>query len=215
MNLSSRKDYIEPNYINGVFDKNGQKVIRELTPKEIEFLNQFYEETIVTNFYHDPELKRLQKKKREIIEDSTVQEIKSEVKRLEENKEANRKRIRELKEVIRITKKQNEETFSDKLANLEKDIQELREELLLYPDTEDHKLFYNENNSRNSCIFNKKRITGKLSDLNIEEYEAFLSSHGDEYDCEYVPEEEYDESLEERCRDILEEIKDHFKDQKS
>lgn len=214
MNLTSRKDYIEADYVKGVFDSQGKQVIRELTSKEKDFLNKFYEETIVTNFYHDPELKRLNNKKREIVEDVTIKALKNEIRKLEKNQEENRNRIKQLREIIRITKKQNEETFSDQLDELEDDMQELREKLLLYPDKEDHKIFYNENNARNACIFNKKRITGQLTDFKLEEYEAFLENSGD-YDNEYIPEEEYDESLNERSKVILEEIIEYFKEKKS
>ena len=215
MNLSSRKDYIEPEYIKGTFDKDGRQVIRPLNDKEMDFLNKFYEETVVTNFYHNPELRNLNKQKRQIIECETIFELKKEIKRLEQNKKVNRKRIKELKEIIKITKKQNEEVFSEELVDLEVEIQDLREELLLYPDTEDHKVFYNENNSRNNCIFNKKRITGKLLDLNVEEYDAFVTQESEFYDGEYIPEEEYDPSLEEKYKEIAEEVKQYFKDQKS
>jgi hypothetical protein len=215
MNLSSRKDYIETDYVNGVYDKTGNPVIRKLTFKEKEFLNKFYEETVVTNFFHHPELKLLNQKKRQIIEDGTVMELKSELNSLEKNKTANKQKIKDLKEIIRITKKQNEETFSEELYDIEKELQELREEKLLYSDREDHKVFYNENNSRNNCLFNKKRITGKLFDLDIEEYDAFISRNYENLDAEYLPEEEIDSSLEERAERILKEVVDYFKGQKS
>lgn len=53
LNLRSRRDYIEPEYINGVYDENGRQVIRALTAEEKEWLNKFYEETVVTSFKKD------------------------------------------------------------------------------------------------------------------------------------------------------------------
>ena len=59
-------DYIEPDYINGVKDDYGRVVIRPLTASEKKFLNDFYEEAIISNFEHHPELKRMGKRIREI-----------------------------------------------------------------------------------------------------------------------------------------------------
>lgn len=53
LNTKARRDYIEPEYINGVFDGEGRQVIRPLTADEKEWLNKFYEETIVTSFNKD------------------------------------------------------------------------------------------------------------------------------------------------------------------
>jgi hypothetical protein len=163
LNISSRKDYIETDYVRGIYDSNSNELIRPLNTKEKEWLNKFYEETVVTNFYHDPELKRLLRKKKEIVEDSTVKKLKDEVVIHKEKKD--KKRVMELKEIIRFTKKQNEEKYYNKLQEIEQEIEELRRELLLYPEKEDHKLFYSDNNSRNSCLFNKSKITGKLDNL--------------------------------------------------
>ncbi len=213
MNLSSRKDYIEPEYINGVYDKNGKEVIRALTDQEKEWLNKYYEETVVTNFYHEPELRKLNRIKKNIIEDDTVKELQQEVKELSKNKIANATRIKQLKEIIKLTKKQNEETYSDKLENIEEELQEARDEYLLYPDKEDHKRFYNDNNARNACLFNKMRITGRLDDLKISEFDNYLAERLDGLDIEYIPEEESD--LNERLDEIFLEVIEHFKKQKS
>jgi hypothetical protein len=213
MNLNSRKDYIEPEYVNGVHNRDGEQVIRPLTDKEKQWLNKYYEETVVTNFYHEPELKKLNKVKKSIIEDDTVKELQKEVKELSENKVTNGPRIKQLKEIIKLTKKQNEETYSDKLELIEEELQEAREEYLLYPDKEDHKKFYNDNNSRNACLFNKMRITGKLDDFKISEFDNYLAQKLDGLDIEYIPEEESD--LEERLDEIFLEVIEYFKKQKS
>ena len=56
-----RQDYIEPDYVNGVLDKDGNQVIRPLNKPEKDFLNAFYEEVIGANFMHDEILKELHK----------------------------------------------------------------------------------------------------------------------------------------------------------
>jgi hypothetical protein len=53
LNTKGRLDYIEADYINGVRDENGVLVIRPLTEEEKDWLNQFYQETIITNFNKD------------------------------------------------------------------------------------------------------------------------------------------------------------------
>lgn len=54
-----RQDYIEPDYVNGVRNANGEMVIRPLNDEEKKFLNSYYEEVIGANFLYDKELKDL------------------------------------------------------------------------------------------------------------------------------------------------------------
>ena len=170
LNIKSRKDYIEVDYINGVKGDSGDYAIRPLNEDELEFLNKFYEETIVTNFTHDPKIKHLTQKKKNIIEDKTVQKLKKELKTLKSEK-AEKKKIKEQQEIIKLTKQQNEETYKQELEDIEIELQELREDILLYPDREDHKQFYNDNNRRNSCLYNMAKKTYKLLSIDSEEYE--------------------------------------------
>jgi hypothetical protein len=53
LNLKSRKDYIEPDYVDGVYDETGAMVIRPLTDDEKAWLNKYYQETIITSFKKD------------------------------------------------------------------------------------------------------------------------------------------------------------------
>jgi len=46
MNLKGRQDYMDTDYINGVYDKDGNELIRPMTSKEKDFLAQFYKETL-------------------------------------------------------------------------------------------------------------------------------------------------------------------------
>lgn len=210
LNLSLRKDYIEPDYINGVVDENGDVVIRPCNEEEKAFLNQFYEESIITNFYHKKELKDLNKLKKTIIENEDVKCLYDEIDKLEDTEEPDKRRIKELKEIIRLTKKQNEETYSESLRDIEEQIQELREKMLLYPDTNDHKMFYNENNARNSCLFNRLKNGMKLAHMSMKEYDEFIESHldtdGQEELIQYLEREQYEEH-EERLKEVMEQEK--------
>lgn len=212
MNLSSRKDYIEPDYINGVRDKDGKEVIRPLTDSEKEWLNKFYEETVVTNFFHEPELKKLNRIKKSIIQDDTVKELQKEVKELSENKNLNKTRIKQLKEIIKLTKKQNEETYADQLEDIEEDLQEARDKYLFYPDKEDHKIFYGDNNARNACIFNKMRITGKLDDFEVSEFDNYLAERLAGLDVEYLPEDEANDRINKHINRLFIELLDTKKE---
>ena len=130
-NLKVRQDYIETDYINGVYDKHGNQVIRALNDDELEFMNKFYEEAIGANFQHDTALRKL-------------------------NKE-----IRRLKK---------EDPDSPELPDLQRRYNERAEEVLLYPDKEDQKKIYGENNSRNRCLYNKSKMLGALDVLDDEVY---------------------------------------------
>lgn len=130
-NLKGRQDYIEPDYIDGVYDQNGVQVIRPLNAEEKEWLNKFYEETVSTNFLHDPELRRAQT------------------------------RLKELKKLEKLTEEEEEE-----LMFLQMEYLMLADENLLYPDHEDQKKLYGENNARNRCLYNRVKSVGMLDELN-------------------------------------------------
>jgi hypothetical protein len=132
-NLKVRQDYIETDYINGVYDKHGNKVIRELNGDELDFLNKFYEEAIGANFQHDTALRKL-------------------------NKE------------IRRLKKEDPE--SEELRELQVRYNQRAEEVLLYPDKEEQKKIYGENNARNRCLYNKSKMMGTLGVLDDEVYNS-------------------------------------------
>lgn len=44
MNLKGRQDYMDVDYVDGVFDNNGNELMRGLTDKEKDWLAQFYKE---------------------------------------------------------------------------------------------------------------------------------------------------------------------------
>lgn len=53
LNLKSRAEIIETDYINGLYDKDGNQVIRALTEDEKAWLNKFYTETVNASFVKD------------------------------------------------------------------------------------------------------------------------------------------------------------------
>jgi hypothetical protein len=44
MNLKARQDYMDVDYVNGVYDDKGREVMRKMTDQEKDWLAQFYKE---------------------------------------------------------------------------------------------------------------------------------------------------------------------------
>lgn len=215
LNLRSRKDYIEPDYTNGVFNEHGEKVIRELTEKEKQYLNDFYAETIITDFLHDPRLKRLLSKKQELINDETVHMLNKQIK---EQDPRDKDRIRELKQIVKLTKKQNKDLHKEKIDEIEKQMQEVRDEVLLYPNKEQHKKFYNDNNSRNSCIYTKATSMNKMNQIDPNDHHIFsniVHSLFGNIDCEDYEEHLIDILEREMYEDEEERLEYVIKEEKS
>lgn len=61
-----RKNLIETSYISGVFNQNGERVIRALTDSEKDFLNSYYREFVHGTFNTDEESTRLFRKARKL-----------------------------------------------------------------------------------------------------------------------------------------------------
>jgi len=67
LNLKTRRYYIEPDYIDGIIGISGTQGIRPLSDKEKSFLNQFYEEYIISSFKKDgKDLHKTDEQRREI-----------------------------------------------------------------------------------------------------------------------------------------------------
>lgn len=207
LNVSSRYDYIEPEYINGVTNDKGELVIPALDDEAKKFLNQYYEEAVITNFLHHPEIRRLNDKKNKIIVDDTVKELQKELKELKKDKTKNEKRISELKQIIRITKKSNEELYEEELKDIENELQELRDEYLLFSKKEERSELFSENNSRNRCLYNISKIQHLLSHLDPTEYDAFQKISNSVHDSEKklidALEREAYEKEEERLKKVM------------
>lgn len=198
-NLRSRSDLIDFDYLD------------KLSERELEFLNKFVSETIITDFNHHPEMKKLIRQKKQIIEDATYLSIKREIESLKKRPRKNEKRIKELKKTLKLIKDQNQEIYADKLADIEEALQELREKYLLFPDKNDHKQFYNENNSRNTCMLNRAKTMNKLDNIDDTAYEE-LEENKQTF---YFAEDELIDLLErvhwEELEEYLESVKEYHK----
>lgn len=177
VNTLARKDFIEVDYINGVRDAKGNIVIRAMTEAEKQWLNDFYEETVITNFLHHPELQRLHAEKRDIIECKYVKKMKEQIKSLKGAGPDHQDTVRELKQTIKLTKEQNRERNYRRIRKIESDMQKVRDSVLLYSNKEDHKQFYKENNDRNNCIYNTCKKRNILIDLDIDAIDSLMAKH--------------------------------------
>lgn len=64
-----RKEFIESSYCNGVFNSDGEKVIRSLNAEEKEFLDNYYKEFVHGTFNTDQESTKLFKKAKKLSKD--------------------------------------------------------------------------------------------------------------------------------------------------
>ena len=179
LNLPSRRDFIETDYIDGLYDQDGNTVLRPLNEEEKKFLNDFYEETVGANFLHDEELKRLSKAKKKIIEDRQILELRESLKTITDRKERNR-----IKQIIKEVKKQNEETYEKELRSIERMMQARRRKVLLYSNKEEHKQFYKANNDRNVCLFNRLNTSQEIRYCDQDEYDYIAQKTLDAVDYE-------------------------------
>lgn len=184
LNLKSRADYIECSYIDGVYDKDGRQVIRPLTDKEKSFLNKFYEETVVTNFLHDDRLVDLNNKKKQLLSSKQYEKLKDQIKDAKERKD--KKEVLRLSKIAKLVKEQNSDIKELELATIERKSKKIRKEVLLYPDKEQHKEFYRDNNIRNSCIYNMSKIQDKLDNIDDHNKSEYNISTVEELDPETI-----------------------------
>lgn len=164
-NLRMRQDYIEPDYVNGTFNRDGEMVIRPLNTEEKKFLNAFYEEVIGSNFIHDNVLKKLHLEMMEL----------------------------KRKEILT-------EEESETLSRLQLEYYARADDVLLYPDHEDQKKLYGENNARNRCLYNRTKSIGILDELNDCTYDEF---HRNVYGDPDSAEELIINTIEPRTKTIL------------
>jgi hypothetical protein len=65
-----RQDFIESSYINGVYNSEGEQVIRPLSDDEREFLDSYYKEFVHSTFITDAESNKLFKIAKKLTKDA-------------------------------------------------------------------------------------------------------------------------------------------------
>lgn len=160
LNLSVRNDYIETDHINGVYNENDEQVIRPFTEEEKAWYNQFYEETVITNFWFNDKLKELKLKKQKIVNTNEIRELSRRIKESKTNKEKD-----DLKEIKKLCKEQIEEDNYDELEKINSTIRSVQKEVLLMKTDEQRRECFRDNNVRNRCLYNNRKKRGHLIDL--------------------------------------------------
>ena len=159
-NLKSRWEYIETEYINGVFDKQGNRLIRELTKEEKEWLDKFYRETVNANFTGNKEIYELTKRLSFVKKLASYPEKLMKLRKNNYNNK-NDAKIEEIEKFLELHKYTKFGMMPPKsldrvITNLNKKIINLKADLNFYSTKDDEKSIYEENNSRNRCIYNRR-----------------------------------------------------------
>ena len=173
VNLLSRKDFIEVDYINGLYDENGKEIMRPLTEEEKSWLNKFYSETLITDFLYDNKIRRLHKLKKDLVRDDFVKELERQLKEAKDKQNEDNQII--LEEQITNLKKLNKNVYKKEIEEINKEIEKIQKEVLLYPDKNNRKEFYDANNARNRDIYNRAKKRGRLIELDPDEYDKYYS----------------------------------------
>lgn len=148
--MKTRQDFIEADYVNGVYNKDGSEAMRPLTEKETEWLSQFYAETEHGNF----------KKTIEIEEQDAV--YKELCKHMKQNqKKMSSGQVLELREKI-------EEAYN-KLVHLRSETN------TFYPEDADRKEIWNKGNRRKEDVFNRAKVSNNLISFDIPEFDDFTT----------------------------------------
>lgn len=149
--FGTRRDFIEADYVNGVFDEHGVEKIRPMNKEEIEWLTQFYSETEHGNFKKNSEINMVQ---------DFYNGICTKIRHAKKNGYSNEE-VLKLKEIA---------------DNSYKELVQLRAETnTFYPEDEDRQEIYNKNYERVNDIFNVAKASGKLISYDLPEFDKFSS----------------------------------------
>lgn len=145
LNLRSRFDFIDANYINGrrSVTKSGEMVLRPLTEEETEFLDKFYEEYIIATLDQEDE------------NNVTSVDMKERAKKEEELKKEREELKVKLDKLDPIKDMEERNVLARRYADLKDEIRRYK------PYKNDS---YNRNNDRNNCIYN---MTKSMNDLEL------------------------------------------------
>lgn len=148
--VKTRQEFIETDYVDGVYDSKGNQVMRPLTPEEREWLSQFYAETEHGNFKKTQEIEEQEK-----IHKALCKEMRHNKKRMTS------KQVLELKEEI--------DSVYKKLVHLR------AETNTFYTEDEDRREIYTRDNKRREDVFNRAKATNHLISYDIPEFDQFTS----------------------------------------
>jgi len=159
-NTKSRTDYIEADYVDGVYGDKGEELIRPLTEEEKTWLNNFYGEYVAVSdrqLNPTPEIMEYMKEK---------SECKKEIAKI--------RRTQKIKTNPRIVFLQN------RIDSIEGALDFLREEAGVFHATcDEQRELYSVNNSRNFCVYNNRKARGMLLEMTTETADNFTAKFWD------------------------------------
>jgi hypothetical protein len=149
--VKTRQEFIETDYVEGVFNQRGEQVIRALNEEEVEWLKKFYTETEHGNFEKNEKIEKVQEAYKQYC-----------------------RKIRSAKKLKLTT----EEVLKLKVEadKKYKELVKLREETnTFYPEDVDRKEIWNRGNERREDIFNRAKVSNNLISLDLPEFDQFTT----------------------------------------
>lgn len=148
--MKTRRDFIEAEYVDGVYDAKGNQLIRPLTDQEREWLSQFYAETEHGNFV----------KTREI----------------EAQEQLYKQLQRDYKKNYKSLSFEQASALREELDATYKKLVHLRAETnTFYPEDEDRHEIFTKGNRRKEDVFNLAKNANRLINLDLPEMDQFTS----------------------------------------
>lgn len=159
--VKTRQDFIEADYVEGVFDRKGNMVIRPMTQEEIDWLSRFYQETEHSTFQTNEKIKKQEDLYKQLCRDF----------------KANKKYM----------SFEESQSFREKIDGAYQKLVQLRSETnTFYPEDEDRREIYTKSNRRREDIFNRAKVTNNLISLDIPEFDQFTSRAEKDINSEHL-----------------------------
>lgn len=148
--MKTRREFIEADYVNGVYDSAGNLVIRPMTPEETQWLSQFYAETEHGNFQKTQEIE---------AQEELIKSLRKKLKK--ERKGMTSEMVLELKQQI---------------EEAQKLLVHLRAETnTFYPEEEDRYEIYRRGYERKLDVYNVAKSTNRMKNLDMREFDQLSS----------------------------------------
>lgn len=148
--MKTRQEFIEADYVNGVYDSKGNELIRPMTKEEVEWLTQFYAETEHGNFLKTQEI--------------------------EEQTEAYKELCRQMKKSKKTMSSGQVLELREKIEESYRKLVQLRSETnTFYPEDVDRKEIFDKGNRRKEDLFNRAKVSGGLVSLDLPDFDQFTS----------------------------------------
>jgi hypothetical protein len=148
--VKTRQDFIEAEYVNGVYDSKGNERIRPMTKEEIEWLSRFYQETEHSTFQSNEQIRKQEALYKQLC--------------------------RDFKAHKKYMSFEESQSFREKVDEAYNELVHLRSETnTFYPDDNDRREIYTKSNRRREDIFNRAKVTNNLISLDLPEFDQFTS----------------------------------------